>query len=106
MASYHIEWKKSAIKELRNLPKEVIPKIITVVGECRRIPFPMELGSSAAPNTLIAFESDRTELFTRLPRRQRSSKSFAWRTEKTFTVHDARQSPKSVPRVNIFQPES
>lgn len=40
MASYNIEWKKSAIKELRNLPKEVIPKIITVVGELSSNHFP------------------------------------------------------------------
>ncbi|MGZ5437996.1 MAG: type II toxin-antitoxin system RelE family toxin [Pyrinomonadaceae bacterium] len=40
MASYNIEWKKSAIKELRNLPKEVIPRIITVVGELSSNPFP------------------------------------------------------------------
>lgn len=40
MASYNIEWKKSAIKELRNLPKEIIPRIITAVGELSQNPFP------------------------------------------------------------------
>ena len=36
MASYKIEWKKSAAKELRNLPQEVIPESVdrvTKLGE-------------------------------------------------------------------------
>lgn len=40
MASYHIEWKKSAISELRNLPKEIVPRVISVVGELSSNPFP------------------------------------------------------------------
>jgi len=40
MASYKIEWKKSAIRELRNLPREIIPRIISAVGELSSNPFP------------------------------------------------------------------
>jgi mRNA interferase RelE/StbE len=40
MASYKIDWKKSAIKELKNLSKEIIPRIANVVGELASNPFP------------------------------------------------------------------
>jgi len=40
MASYRIEWKKSAIRELKNLPHEVIPRIVSAVGELSASPFP------------------------------------------------------------------
>jgi mRNA interferase RelE/StbE len=40
MASYSIEWKKSAISELRNLPKEIIPRIVSEVGQLSSNPFP------------------------------------------------------------------
>jgi mRNA interferase RelE/StbE len=40
MASYRIEWKKSAIGELKNLPKEIVPRIVNAVGELSSNPFP------------------------------------------------------------------
>jgi mRNA interferase RelE/StbE len=40
MASYNIEWKKSAISELRNLPKEIVPRIVSEVGALSSNPFP------------------------------------------------------------------
>ena len=40
MASYNIEWKKSAISELRNLPKDIIPRIVAAVGELSANPYP------------------------------------------------------------------
>ena len=40
MASYKIEWKKSATKELSHLPKETIGKIVSAVGELSLHPFP------------------------------------------------------------------
>lgn len=40
MASYNIEWKKSAIRELRDLPKEIVPRIVNAVGELSSNPFP------------------------------------------------------------------
>jgi mRNA interferase RelE/StbE len=40
MASYRIEWKKSAIRELKDLPKEIVPRIINAVGELSTNPFP------------------------------------------------------------------
>lgn len=41
MVSYKIEWKKSAIKELKNLQKEDIPKIIRSVENLGSNPFPV-----------------------------------------------------------------
>lgn len=40
MVSYKIEWKKSAIKELKNLPKEIVPRIVKAVSELSSRPFP------------------------------------------------------------------
>ena len=40
MASYKIIWKKSAYKELRNIHKEYIPKIIDAVEKLAQNPFP------------------------------------------------------------------
>ena len=40
MDSYRIEWKRSAIKELKYLPKEVVVRIVRVVGQLTENPFP------------------------------------------------------------------
>ncbi|WP_460035313.1 type II toxin-antitoxin system RelE family toxin [Methylothermus subterraneus] len=40
MASYRIEWKRSAEKELRQLPKTVIPKILKKVTALANDPHP------------------------------------------------------------------
>jgi mRNA interferase RelE/StbE len=40
MESYKIKWKKSAYKELRNIRREYIPKIIHSVEKLRLNPFP------------------------------------------------------------------
>jgi mRNA interferase RelE/StbE len=40
MASYRIEWKASAVKELRALPKTVVARIVTAVESLANHPFP------------------------------------------------------------------
>ncbi len=40
MDSYRIEWKRSAIKELKYLPKEAVVKIVRAVGQLTENPFP------------------------------------------------------------------
>ena len=40
MASYRIEWKASAIRELRRLDRSVIPRIVEAVGRLAEVPFP------------------------------------------------------------------
>ena len=40
MASYSIEWKKSAVKELRKLPKKVITRILAAVETLTANPRP------------------------------------------------------------------
>ena len=40
MASYKIEWKRSAVKELRDLPKNAIERILKVVGQLGANPYP------------------------------------------------------------------
>ena len=40
MASYKIEWKRSAAKELKRLPPEIIKRILTAVEALAEEPFP------------------------------------------------------------------
>lgn len=40
MDSYEIEWKRSAVKELKQLPKEMIARILQAVTKLADDPFP------------------------------------------------------------------
>lgn len=40
MASYRIEWKRSAAKEITRLPKDVIPRILQAVEDLAPDPYP------------------------------------------------------------------
>jgi mRNA interferase RelE/StbE len=40
MDSYRIEWKRSAIKDLRKLPKDMLSKITAKVGDPQNDPYP------------------------------------------------------------------
>lgn len=40
MASYKIEWKNSAYKELQKLPRPMIAKVVAAVSELSNDPFP------------------------------------------------------------------
>ncbi len=40
MASYRIEWKNSAYKELQKLPRQMITRIVAEVGNLSSNPFP------------------------------------------------------------------
>lgn len=40
MASYKIEWKRSATKELKKLPKETVPRILKAVEALSDEPYP------------------------------------------------------------------
>jgi mRNA interferase RelE/StbE len=41
MDSYKIEWKRSAVKDLRSLPKDVIGKIVRAVEQLSTNPYPV-----------------------------------------------------------------
>ncbi len=41
MASYQIEWKRSAVKELKKLLKDTIFRIVQVVGSLSADPYPV-----------------------------------------------------------------
>ena len=40
MATYQIEWKKSALRELKHLDRKIIPRIISAVESLSKNPFP------------------------------------------------------------------
>ena len=41
MTSYTIEWKRNAVKELKNLPKDAIPRVLTAVEQLSQNPRPV-----------------------------------------------------------------
>lgn len=41
MESYKVEWKRSAVKELRKLPKDVIIRILKAVEQLPENPYPV-----------------------------------------------------------------
>ena len=41
MASFEIEWKRSAVRELRKLPKEIVVRIVTAVDALAQDPHPI-----------------------------------------------------------------
>ena len=60
MASYKIEWKKSAAKEIRNLPQEVIAEIVDRVTSLAEDPFPPGVKKLAGQNTPTGFAAVHT----------------------------------------------
>ena len=40
MASYKLEWKKSAVKDLKNLPRDLMTKVLRAVEQLAETPFP------------------------------------------------------------------
>jgi len=61
MASYKIEWKRSATKELKKLPPEIIKKILRAVESLAETHCRMGLRNSLALITLIAFAKGHIE---------------------------------------------
>lgn len=41
MASYKVEWKRSAVKELRDLPKDAVERILKAVEQLTGNPYPI-----------------------------------------------------------------
>ena len=41
MASYKIEWKRSAVRELRDFPRDVVKRILKAVEQLSENPFPV-----------------------------------------------------------------
>lgn len=54
MDSYEIEWKRSAVKELKELPKEMIVRILQAVEGLADDPLPQGVRSWLARNTPTA----------------------------------------------------
>lgn len=65
MASFKVEWKQSAIKELKNLEKQVILRILQAVEELAEDPHsPASRKMRGAQHTCIGFVWGIIELFT------------------------------------------
>jgi mRNA interferase RelE/StbE len=41
MASYKVEWKRSAVKELRDLPRDTVDRILMAVEQLSTNPYPI-----------------------------------------------------------------
>jgi mRNA interferase RelE/StbE len=59
MASYKIEWKRSAAKDLKNLPSDLITKVLRAVEQLAENPFPHGVKKLAGSESLdrVADES-------------------------------------------------
>ncbi len=75
MASYKIQWKESALKELQSIPKKYIPKIINEVESLSSNPFPpgnKKLSGSEKTYRLrvgiyrITYEVDKAQLIVQI----------------------------------------
>ena len=64
MESYKIEWKNSAVKELKQLPKEIIRKIHTAVEELSQNPYHKARRNSSDWKTVSEYASAIIELST------------------------------------------
>lgn len=61
MASFEIEWKRSAAKELWKLPNDKIPRIVAAVEDIATAHNQSVRASWRAPTTLTGFERVLTE---------------------------------------------
>lgn len=59
MNQFTIEWKRSAIKELRRLPKDVLARIVEAVEGLRTDPFPVGALKLAGRSRRIVSAKDR-----------------------------------------------
>jgi mRNA-degrading endonuclease RelE of RelBE toxin-antitoxin system len=60
MASYRIEWKTSASRELRSLPKDVLAEIVARVTDLGDDPFPAGVKKLAGAEQTYRIRSDLT----------------------------------------------
>ena len=64
MDSYRIEWKRSAIRELRALPKDVIASVTKAVEGLSTNAYPVGVKKLRGLNILIELETVLTEPYT------------------------------------------
>jgi len=97
MDSYKIEWKRSAIKELKDLPKEVVPTIVKEIGELSMNPYPHGVKKLSGSEYTIESDKALTESSIRLQRKRQSSRLFESGIGKMFTISDLPESPNPRP---------
>ena len=88
MDSYKIEWKRSAIKELKDLPKEVVLRIVQEIGELSINPYPHGVKKLSGAEHTYRIRQALIESSIRLQGQPQSSRSFASDIEKMFTISD------------------
>jgi mRNA interferase RelE/StbE len=64
MASFQIEWKSSAQKELQKLPRQIIPRVVAAVDDLSDDPYPHGTRKLVGSEHTIEFELESTEWFT------------------------------------------
>ena len=74
MVSYKIIWKKSAYKELRNIHKEYILKIINAVEKHAKNPFPPRVKNYPVLKRHIVLKLQIIELFMNWNKKDKSFK--------------------------------
>lgn len=82
---YNIEWKRSATKELRQLPREVVARILRVVEGLRTNPFPAGVRKLSGAEHTYRIREGSYRVSTASTPRGWSSKCFGLAIAKTFT---------------------
>jgi mRNA interferase RelE/StbE len=64
MGSYRIEWKRSAVQDLRGLPKDVISRILSRITQLGVNPYPHGVRSLEGLNKHIVYDKAIIESYT------------------------------------------
>ena len=70
MASYKLEWKKSAVKDLKNLPRDLMTKVLRAVEQLAENPFPHGVKKLTGAELRIGFGRAHIEFFIQSPRQR------------------------------------
>jgi mRNA interferase RelE/StbE len=85
MASYSIEWKSSASKEVRKLPKPVITKLITAIDDLSKEPRPAGVRKLTASQDTYRVRVGDYRIIYKIFENDLLSKSFLYETVKKPT---------------------
>jgi mRNA interferase RelE/StbE len=94
MASYQIEWKRSAVKELEKLPRQLTPRVVAAVKDLSQNPHPQGAKKPMGAEHTYRIRVGDYRIVYEIFEDVLSSKSFVLDTERKFTDNDPRRSPR------------
>jgi mRNA interferase RelE/StbE len=88
MAFYQIEWKRSAVKELEKLSRQLIPRVVAAVKDLSQDPYPHGTKKLSGSSIHKEFASGTIELCMKYLRINLLLKSSALDTERKYIDND------------------